>query len=471
MGTLNVSDTFSWTAGDMNGTGRTVLGSGVVGSITMPSETSMVALSQRTLVNRGSVTFARGRVFGRDAGWIENEGTFRMNAESTDGLYNWVGTQPTFKNTGTVEKTAGSGRSVVGFRFDNRGAVRATSGFQAFSGGATAQTSDGSWDGSGGVISFDGGAFSVGRWDMAGSIRFRGSTVTASGLTAPAADIEISGGSLTVTDDAVASHVRGLALTGGSLGGAGTLNVSQTFSWTAGDMNGTGRTVLGSGVTGSIAMPSETSMVALSQRTLVNRGVVTFSRGRVFGRDAGSIENEGTFRMNAESGDGLYNWVGAQPTFKNTGSFEKTAGSGRSVVGFRFDNRGAVHAESASWRSAAARPHRLPTARGPAAAPVRCASRAVVQRRPLEPRRHDQVRGQHRDGIRRHGAGRGRRISGGSLTVTDAGADSQVRGLALLGGSLGGAGTLTVSESFLWTAGDMNGTGAPCSGRASLVRF
>ena len=212
-GTLNVSDSFSWTAGDMNGTGRTVLGSGVTGSIAMPSETSMVALSQRALVNRGTLTFSRGRIFGRDAGSIENEGTFRMNAESGDGLYNWVGTQPSFTNTGTVEKTAGGGRSVIGFRFDNRGAVRAENGELAFSGGASAPGSDGSWNGSGGVISFDGGAFSVGRWDMAGSIQFRSSTVTAAGLTAPAADVEISGGSLTVTDDAVASQVRGLALT------------------------------------------------------------------------------------------------------------------------------------------------------------------------------------------------------------------------------------------------------------------
>ena len=109
--------------------------------------------------------------------------------------------------------------------------------------------------------------------------------MTASGVTAPAADVEISGGSLTV--NGAASQMRGLALTGGSLGGAGTLNVSGSFLWTAGDMNGTGRTVLGSGVDGLIAMPSETSMVALSQRTLVNRGSVTFGRGRVFGRDAG----------------------------------------------------------------------------------------------------------------------------------------------------------------------------------------
>ena len=132
----------------------------------MPSETSMVALSQRALVNRGTLTFSRGRVFGRDAGSIENEGTFRMNAESGDGLYSWVGTQPSLTNTGTFEKTAGAGRSVIGFQFDNRGAVRAESGELSFSGGATAPTSDGSWTGSGlGAVRFAGGTFDVGQWN------------------------------------------------------------------------------------------------------------------------------------------------------------------------------------------------------------------------------------------------------------------------------------------------------------------
>lgn len=176
---------------------------------------------------------------------------------------------PTFLNSGTVEKTAGSGRTSIGFRFDNRGAVRAESGELSFSGGATAPSSDGSWTGSGsGAIRFGGGTFEVGRWQLAGSVKLDGSTVTATGLTAPAADVTLASGVLSVTDAAVSSQLRGLAISGGTLGGAGTLNVSDSFSWSSGQMNGTGQTVLGAGVVGSLAAGG--GYVVFSQRTLVN---------------------------------------------------------------------------------------------------------------------------------------------------------------------------------------------------------
>lgn len=155
---------------------------------------------------------------------------------------------PTFLNSGTVEKTAGSGRTSIGFRFDNRGAVRAESGELSFSGGATAPSSDGSWTGSGsGAIRFGGGTFEVGRWQLAGSVN-----------------------------------------------GAGTLHVSDSFSWSSGQMNGTGQTVLGAGVVGSLAAGG--GYVVFSQRTLVNRGTLTWSSGSIRGSNASSVVNAEIFQ-------------------------------------------------------------------------------------------------------------------------------------------------------------------------------
>ena len=242
---MNVSDTFAWTGGDMDGTGRTVLGTGAVGSIALASESAYVMFAERGLVNRGTLTFSRGRSTAATARGSRTRGRSGSTRSPRAG-WRIRRAQPTFKNTGTVEKTAGSGRSLIGFRFDNRGAVLAQSGELAFSGGATAPTSDGSWTGSGSArISFEGGTFTVGRWTLAGNVRFKSGTVTAASLTGPDADIEIAGGALSVTDTTNASQVRGLALSGGRSSGAGDRGVSDTFAWTGGDMNGTGQTVLG----------------------------------------------------------------------------------------------------------------------------------------------------------------------------------------------------------------------------------
>ena len=131
-----------------------------------------MTFAERALINRGKLTFSRGQVNGRDGARIENEGTFRINAESGGGLLYAGGAAPTFVNTGTVEKTAGSGRSLNAFRFDNRGSVVAQSGELAFSGGVTAPTSDGSWTANGSArISFESNTFTVGRWTLAGNIK------------------------------------------------------------------------------------------------------------------------------------------------------------------------------------------------------------------------------------------------------------------------------------------------------------
>ena len=438
--TVNVSESFVWTGGDVGGTGRTVLESGAVGSIAFASESAYVMFAERGLVNRGTLTFSRGTVYGRDGAWIENEGTFRVNAESSGGLAYFTGAQPTFKNTGTVEKAAGSGRSLIGFRFDNRGAVLAQSGELAFSGGATAPTSDGSWTGSGSArVTFDGGAFSVGRWTLAGNVRFKSGTVTAASLTGPDADVEISGGALSVTDTTNASQLRGLALSGGLLEGAATVNVSESFAWTGGDVGGTGRTVLESGAVGSIAFASESAYVMFAERGLVNRGTLTFSRGTVYGRDGAWIENEGTFRVNAESSGGLAYFTGAQPTFKNTGTVEKTAGSGRSLIGFRFDNRGAVLAQSGelAFSGGATAPTSDGSWTGSGSARVTFDGGAFsVGRWTLAG--NVRFKSGTVTAASLTGPDADVEISGGALSVTDTTNASQVRGLALSGGSLEG---------------------------------
>src|SRR5262249_36317668 len=74
------------------------------------------------------------------------------------------------------------------------------------------------------------------------------------------------------------------ALTGGTLDGSGTLTVSGTLSWTAGDMVGAGTTTVANGGSGTL---SGTSNKRLG-RTLTNQGTIDYTgSGFFFGPTSG----------------------------------------------------------------------------------------------------------------------------------------------------------------------------------------
>ncbi len=82
-----------------------------------------------------------------------------------------------------------------------------------------------------------------------------------------------------------ASSAESLTLSGGTLTGAGTLDVSESLSWMGGTMSGSGATVLESGSTGSIN-PGSGGSAALTERTLTNRG----SEAEMFGSRLSPLE-------------------------------------------------------------------------------------------------------------------------------------------------------------------------------------
>ena len=153
----------------MSGSGATVLESGATGSIN-PGSGSSVALTERELVNHGTMTWSSGSVEGRSNAELDNSGTFVANASVSAGewtgrgLLNSDGSNVWLHNTGIVKKTEHGEFTTIGWQIDNQGVVESKSGEIIIAGGGHESiVQNGSWAGSeSGAISFNIGSYVLG---------------------------------------------------------------------------------------------------------------------------------------------------------------------------------------------------------------------------------------------------------------------------------------------------------------------
>src|SRR5204862_40515 len=98
----------------------------------------------------------------------------------------------------------------------------------------------------------------------------------------------ISGGTLNLTDTGNDSNVATLAQSNGTLGGAATLNVTGTFTWSGGTMSDAGTTAVAAGAT-------------------VNQtGFVTAALGRTID-NLGTYDLQGNFNLNNSGSSTFHN--------------------------------------------------------------------------------------------------------------------------------------------------------------------
>ena len=527
-GELDVSGSLDWSNGTMAGSGSTVLGSSVSGTIDGPAapgfESPVPTLDGRTLVNHGSLALSSGVLIGNDGATLINTGTLAVNSEDTIYMgsispsalvYNGVGSEPLLINTstGTIEKTSGTGQSEIAFAIDNEGSVHAGTGQLMLWGGDPSGSgvadstfpSDGEAGGwsaaSGASIAFgtsylSSGAFKLGSGvSMSGDIDINGATVSAGSVTG-SADLSISSGSFALTDTGSASSVGSLTLSGGSLLGGGELDVSGSLDWSNGTMAGSGSTVLGSSVSGTIDGPAapgfESPVPTLDGRTLVNHGSLALSSGVLIGNDGATLINTGTLAVNSEdtiymgsiSPSALvYNGVGSEPLLINTstGTIEKTSGTGQSEIAFAIDNEGSVHAgtgqlmlwggdpsgsgvadstfpsdgEAGGWSAASGASIAFGTSY--------LSSGAFKLGSGVSMSGDIDINGATVSAGSVTGSA-DLSISSGSFALTDTGSASSVGSLTLSGGSLLGGGELDVSGSLDWSNGTMAGSGSTVLG-------
>jgi hypothetical protein len=192
------------------------------------------------------------------------------------------------------------------------------------------------WQGNNGDLWTDGT-----KWDQ-GTAPTTGSDVVINNSTTPnynttveintlalsaASGLNISGGTLTI--DAASTLNGSVALSAGSLAANGTASLAGTTTWTGGELSATGAASWTN--TGTILLNGANTEFLTG--TLNNSGTITQSNSNTLLIDASStLNNSGLFDI-LQSGtgfqtNGLSGWA-----INNSGTFQKSAGSGTSVFG------------------------------------------------------------------------------------------------------------------------------------------
>jgi RHS repeat-associated protein len=343
----------------LEGAGKTVLKSGVSGSTN-----ENLTMVKHTLVNEGSLTVpVGGGIVGREGAAIINSGTLTVNGEP--GYFGLTreepGPVPTLTNTGTLQKTEGTGTTYVEFEVNNEGTVNVASGTLDFNGGGTSGVEKtGTWSASSGAaIEFGGGTFNLGSTvKLSGEIVLSAANVKASKVESAITTVYIASGGMEISSPSVISiptltlagggltdsggiTVANLSVSHGALNVAGEVNVTGSFSGGPnGYLEGTGKTVLKSGVSGST-----NEDLYMVKHTLVNEGSLTVPvGGGIVGREGAAIINSGTLTVNGEPGYfGLTREEpGPIPILKNIGTLQKTEGTGETLIEFEVENFGTI---------------------------------------------------------------------------------------------------------------------------------
>jgi hypothetical protein len=198
--------------------------------------------------------------------------------------------------------------------------------------------------------------FGSGTSTIAGTVTAAAGSTIAMDFSGPLnlnAGASISGSGLYLIDDdsttlATNVTVANLGLEGGSLAGAGSLNITGTLDWTGGAMSGTGTTTIASGATLNMNTGTSTTLV-LDGWTIDNAGTTNWT-GTGFVNMGGPFNNEagGTFVAAAPSTLRAY---GASVAFSNAGTFDVNPGSGQTVaIGIAtFNNAGTVSVQSGTF--------------------------------------------------------------------------------------------------------------------------
>jgi hypothetical protein len=273
-GALTVNSEMTWTGGTMQGTGRTVIAPGATLTITN-SGFYVVNLVTRTLENDGTAT------------WITSAGNFQLNGAV---VTNAPGASFDFHNNGTL---GASGTAVD--RFDNAGTLSKSSSGTTTIASLISLNNYNSVLVENGILLCSGPVINNGSMTLsAGTTNYLEAGGAGSGVfttTAPSLvdwtfgtftlnpGAQLNGTGIFRLDGATLNGNTNLApnnfdIISGILGGTGTLTVNTAMNWNGGTMQGTGRTVIGSGAVMKMANPGS---LTLSTRTLENAGTVTWT--------------------------------------------------------------------------------------------------------------------------------------------------------------------------------------------------
>ena len=437
-GEVDVSQTFTWVAGTISGTGALVIEPAATGT-----------------VNR------------------EGNATLDTRQLTNEGLLNW-GASPASANGGSVRNEGvfdSGGGAYIAVPFDNEGAVNASPGGLDFEDGTVAGVaSSGSWTttASNASITFDNGQYT-----FASGVALSGQFVVNSGALVTATAVQGSNASLGVAGTLELDGPGVSVLSGLSVGqtpngyynsarvtGSGSIDVQGTLQLSAGTMTGSGTVTLAAGASGSIGGGT------LDARQLNNQGSLTCAQGSLTLSDGATITNNNQMTV---SGCLLQQGTGAAAIENAAGATLTAVASSSSSIVVPFDNQGSVNAgtgvlqftsggvasESAggSWSAVAPGRNALQAGAFQFAPNVTVSGPLQIEGATLTASALQAQTGS----VSMQGTG----------TLELDGATSQISALSIGvdavgnqgGGTLTGSGEVDVTASLNWVAGAMSGTG------------
>lgn len=260
----------------------------------------------------------------------------------------------------------------------------------------------------------------------------------------------LSGGTLTI--NAASQFNESTSFTGGNLGGTGDVTVNGAMVWTFTNFSGAGAM----NANGGIAISGDTFTRTISQRTMNNAGVATYSGSGQISLSQSAVWNNlsgSTFEIQNTSPIGAT--VNPAGTFNNQGTLRKTS-SGISNISIALNNDGLIEVQAGTLQA---------TGGGVSSGDMDISTSSNFT-----------LSGNHaiHAGASLNGAGTLAIAIGtttfddaptgaGNLAITNGNAvfngTGVLNGLTLVGGTLSGTGTLTVDGLTSWTFTNLFGTG------------
>ncbi len=285
-GALTVTGSLNWLGGAIIGPGMTTIAAGA--SLSVASSGTLTS----TLNNLGVMTFTSGAPAFSN-GTILNGAGGVMNINASFSL-----TSPTamLQNSGTMNLNSGVNAATLGGVFTNSGTINvnmAATGVASLGG----QSIGNQFTDSGTIIA------------QSGTLQFSTVTFNSGAYLAGPSTILFSGGLPTTVNGTLTLAGSNIQFNGGSISGAGNIDLPGTMTWVGGQIIGPGTMSIDSGGVLNVTPSSSKSL----SRTVNNSGAINISTS--FSLNAGTINNSGTINvtiapLSLSNGSGLNNLAG-----------------------------------------------------------------------------------------------------------------------------------------------------------------
>jgi hypothetical protein len=425
----------------MDGTGQTNFSGGGNGSI----QSGANKFLGRVLQNSKTIDYTgSGLLFGpqtTSVGVLNNlvGATFNASGDGDVGIF-WGNASHAINNNGTFNRSGAGSTVINGVAFNNTGTVNVTAGTLELDGGGT---STGAFAVSAGTtLNFGDGTHSLSAASSitgAGTVDFNAGTTTVNGAyTVPITRITGGTAIINVNFSAVT-----LEITFGTLDGSGNVTVNTTFTWTGGTMQGSGKTTLSAPTTGTI---STTSSKFLG-RILENSGNLSYTGTNFwFGPTstaAGTLNNlAGGVFNSVDDGDFDIFWGNVAHVINNAGTWNRSGAGTTRITSIGFNNSGTANITAGTLElgNASTGTSSGPFAIGPGAVMLFNTNGGT----------HTLAPG---SSITNTGIAR---LASGTLTINS---NLSIANFDQQGGISNGSGTVTITSSWTYSGGYMDGTG------------